>query len=194
MTPNSPATRRRGPRGCPASRCAPPGRRWRPGPCCSRCRGAATWRRSPASAAAPGSAAARVPVRSRSAVPRQQLRCGWCGAPAGQTCAACGGHRPARPGHRRAADRRGAGPGVSRRHRADLERRRAWSPRCPAAPAIVIATPGAEPRARRRLRGGDPARWLGAARQAEPAGGRGGAAALDERRRAGQASGRRAGG
>ena len=78
--------------------------------------------------------------------PAQQLRCGWCGAPAGQTCPACGGTalRALVTGERRTAEELGrAFPGVTVLTSSGPEVLAAVD----GTPAIVIATPGAEPRA-----------------------------------------------
>ena len=102
----------------------------------------------------------------------------------GQGCQNCGGTgiRAAVTGERRTAEELSrAFPGVPVRTSSGPEVLAA----VPDAPAIVIATPGAEPRARGWLRRRDPAGRLGVAGQAEPAGRGGSAAPLDERRRTG---------
>ena len=76
----------------------------------------------------------------------QPLRCGWCGTAAGRTCAVCGstGIRALVTGERRTAEELGrAFPGVPVLTSAGAGVLAAG----PASPAIVIATPGAEPRA-----------------------------------------------
>jgi primosomal protein N' (replication factor Y) len=118
--------------------------------------------------------------------PRQPLRCGWCGAPAGPSCPACGGSgvRALVTGERRTAEElRRAFPGVAVRTSSGQDVLAA----VPASPAIVIATPGAEPRAsggyaaailldgwallnRPSLRAGEEAlrRWMNAAALVRP--------------------------
>ena len=86
-----------------------------------------------------------------------------------------------------AAHRRGAGPGLPGRPGADLRRRPGAAPTVDGQPAIVVATPGAEPVGRGRLRRGRAARHLAAARPRRPARRRGGAAPLVQRRGAGPA-------
>ena len=71
---------------------------------------------------------------------------------------------------------------------------RRCSPRCPARPALVVATPGRGAARRGRVRRGAAARRLGDAVPPRPAGRRGDAAALDGRRGAGRAARRRAAG
>ena len=76
--------------------------------------------------------------------PGQPLRCGWCGAQAGPTCASCGGTglRALVTGARRTAEELGrAFPGVQVLTSSGTGVLAA----VPAAPAVVIATPGAEP-------------------------------------------------
>jgi primosomal protein N' (replication factor Y) len=118
--------------------------------------------------------------------PRQPLRCGWCGALAAQTCQNCRGSgiRAVATGERRTAEElHRAFPGVpvmvSSGDKVLAE--------IPDAPAIVIATPGAEPRAaggyaaailldgrsllaRPSLRAGEEAlrRWMNAAALVRP--------------------------
>ncbi|MGN6793428.1 MAG: primosomal protein N' [Streptosporangiaceae bacterium] len=78
--------------------------------------------------------------------PLQPLRCGWCGATAGQNCHNCGGTgiRALVTGERRTAEELShAFPGVPVRRSSGQEVLTA----IPDIPAIVIATPGAEPRA-----------------------------------------------
>jgi primosomal protein N' (replication factor Y) (superfamily II helicase) len=118
--------------------------------------------------------------------PHQPLRCGWCGAPAGQDCAACGGTgvRALITGERRTAEELSrAFPGVQVRTSSGS----AVLAAVPDAPLIVIATPGAEPRAadgyaaailldgwallaRPSLRAGEEAlrRWMNAAALVRP--------------------------
>ena len=111
--------------------------------------------------------------------------CRWCGALATDwACARCGSGqlRALVTGAARTAEELGrAFPGVPVRT--------SGSPHVlaavPAEPALVIATPGAEPVAPRRLRRRAAARRLGAARPAQPARRRGGAAPLAERGRPG---------
>jgi primosomal protein N' (replication factor Y) (superfamily II helicase) len=127
--------------------------------------------------------------------PRQPLRCGWCGAPAGQACENCGGTsiRAVVTGERRTAEELGrAFPAVTVR----LSSGDKVLAQIPDAPAIVIATPGAEPRAtggyaaailldgwallaRPSLRAGEEAlrRWMNAAALVRP-GAAGGAVVL----------------
>ncbi len=81
-------------------------------------------------------------------LPRQQaaLRCGWCGSPVGQRCAECGygGFRALVTGARRTAEELGrAFPAVPVRTSGRAE----IITEVPGTPAVVIATPGAEPRA-----------------------------------------------
>ena len=76
---------------------------------------------------------------------------------------ACGGAPAAGRRGRRRPDRRGAGPGVPGQ---PVRRSGGGAPvlaAVPARPALVVATPGAEPAGRRRLRRGAAARRLGAA-------------------------------
>jgi primosomal protein N' (replication factor Y) len=76
--------------------------------------------------------------------PGQPLRCGWCGLPVEVTCAQCGnaGLRALVTGARRTAEELGrAFPGVAVRTSSGAETLRA----VPDEPAIIIATPGAEP-------------------------------------------------
>ncbi|HEX5190723.1 MAG TPA: primosomal protein N' [Streptosporangiaceae bacterium] len=80
--------------------------------------------------------------------PYQPLRCGWCGAPAGQSCAACGGTgvRALVTGERRTAEELSrAFPGVPVMTSSGA----AVLAAVPDIHGIVIATPGAEPRAAR---------------------------------------------
>jgi primosomal protein N' (replication factor Y) len=118
--------------------------------------------------------------------PRQPLRCSWCGALAGQTCRNCRGSgiRAVATGERRTAEELGrvfpdVPVMVSSGDKVLAE--------IPDAPAIVIATPGAEPRAaggydaailldgwsllaRPSLRAGEEAlrRWMNAAALVRP--------------------------
>ena len=118
--------------------------------------------------------------------PGQPLRCGWCGAPAGQACQNCGGTgiRALVTGERRTAEELGrAFPGVP----VTMSSGDSVLAAIPDAPAIVIATPGAEPRsargyaaailldgwsllARPSLRAGEEAlrRWMNAAALVRP--------------------------
>jgi primosomal protein N' (replication factor Y) len=118
--------------------------------------------------------------------PGQPLRCGWCGKPAGQTCQNCGGTgiRALVTGERRTAEELGrAFPGVPVMTSSGDNVQAA----IPDSPAIVIATPGAEPRpaggyaaailldgwsllARPSLRAGEEAlrRWMNAAALVRP--------------------------
>jgi len=76
----------------------------------------------------------------------QQLRCGWCGTAAERTCAACGSTRIRAlvTGERRTAEELGrAFPGVP----VHTSSGSGVLAAVPQSPAIVIATPGAEPRA-----------------------------------------------
>ncbi len=76
--------------------------------------------------------------------PGQQLRCSWCGLPAGRTCANCGGAelRASVTGERRTAEELGrAFPGVPVRTSSGSRVLRS----VPGSAAIIIATPGAEP-------------------------------------------------
>jgi len=78
--------------------------------------------------------------------PGQPLRCGWCGSPHERTCASCGGTgiRALVTGERRTAEELGrAFPGVPVRTSSGSHVEAA----VPGSAAIVIATPGAEPRA-----------------------------------------------
>ena len=114
----------------------------------SRCRGAATWPRSPASAATtgPGAPACGGPLALAGPRPAA-LPLVRRGPTAGWRCPRVRAHRPARPGYRRRPHRRGTRPRLPRHCRcgspggADGDRGGA------AAPALVVATPGAEPRA-----------------------------------------------
>jgi primosomal protein N' (replication factor Y) (superfamily II helicase) len=118
--------------------------------------------------------------------PHQPLRCGWCGEPARQDCAACGGTgvRALVTGERRTAEELGrAFPGVP----VLTSSGSAVLATVPDAAGIVIATPGAEPRAahgyaagilldgwallaRPSLRAGEEAlrRWMNAAALVRP--------------------------
>jgi primosomal protein N' (replication factor Y) (superfamily II helicase) len=118
--------------------------------------------------------------------PRQPLRCGWCGALAAQTCQNCRGSgiRAVATGERRTAEELGrAFPAVPVMMSSGDE----VLAEIPDAPAIVIATPGAEPRAaggyaaailldgwsllaRPSLRAGEEAlrRWMNAAALVRP--------------------------
>ena len=114
--------------------------------------------------------------------------------PATGRCPDCGGTPAA--GRRSSAPRRTAeelGRAFPGRAGAHLRPRRRARPRSPAEPALVVATPGAEPVAEGGYARGAAARRLGAAGPARPAGGRGGAAPLAGRGRAGPA-GRATGG
>jgi primosomal protein N' (replication factor Y) len=75
----------------------------------------------------------------------QPLQCGWCGTAAGRTCAVCGstGIRAVVTGERRTAEELGrAFPGVP----VLTSSGSGVLATVPSSPAIVIATPGAEPR------------------------------------------------
>jgi primosomal protein N' (replication factor Y) len=118
--------------------------------------------------------------------PRQPLRCSWCGASAAQACQTCGGTgiRAVVTGERRTAEELGrAFPGVPVKTSSGDE----ILASTPDAQAIVIATPGAEPRAaggyaaailldgwsllaRQSLRAGEEAlrRWMNAAALVRP--------------------------
>ena len=118
--------------------------------------------------------------------PHQPLSCGWCGAPARQDCAACGGTgvRALVTGEQRTAEELGrAFPGVP----VLTSSGSAVLATVPDAAGIVIATPGAEPRAahgyaaailldgwallaRPSLRAGEEAlrRWMNAAALVRP--------------------------
>ena len=142
------ATRPRAPPGCRRWRCGPRARRWTraagAGP------GAAAWLRARAGLRPlphrrplpalhrPAVVAARR--RRRCAVPLVRPR----GTGAALRAVRVGGGP--RGGRGRAAHRRGTGPRVSRHHRGHLRRRRRGR-RGPDDPALVVATPGAEPRA-----------------------------------------------
>ena len=113
--------------------------------------------------------------------------CRWCGALAADwTCPRCGSGRLRAlvTGAARTAEELGrAFPGVPVRTSGGQH----VLAEVPAEPALVIATPGAEPVAAERLRCRAAPGRLGAARSAEPAGGRGDASPVAERRRPGQA-------
>jgi primosomal protein N' (replication factor Y) len=118
--------------------------------------------------------------------PRQPLRCGWCGTSAAQACQTCGdtGVRAIVTGERRTAEELGRGfPGVPVKTSSGEQ----ILASVPDAQAIVIATPGAEPRAaggyaaailldgwsllgRPSLRAGEEAvrRWMNAAALVRP--------------------------
>jgi primosomal protein N' (replication factor Y) len=100
--------------------------------------------------AAVGCERCRTPARCRCGGPAElpgpaaQLRCGWCGSPVGRECARCGhdGLRALVTGARRTAEElgrafRGAPVLTSGGSSVRAE--------VPAEPAIVVATPGAEP-------------------------------------------------
>ena len=77
---------------------------------------------------------------------RALLRCGWCAAPAGRKCASCGhtGLRALVTGAARTAEELGrAFPSVPVRTSGRAE----VLAEVPGSPAVVVATPGAEPRA-----------------------------------------------
>ncbi|MGO9079572.1 MAG: primosomal protein N' [Streptosporangiaceae bacterium] len=100
--------------------------------CCERCRALARCGRCGGPVTVPGPAAAP--------------RCGWCGSPASARCPNCGhdGLRALVTGAGRTAEELGrAFPSVPVR----TSGRAGILTRVPAAPAIVVATPGAEPRA-----------------------------------------------
>ena len=111
--------------------------------------------------------------------------CRWCGALAADwTCARCGSGqlRALVTGAARTAEELGrAFPGVPVRTSGGQH----VLATVPAEPALVIATPGAEPVAPGRLRRRAAARRLGAARPAQPARSGGGPAPLAERGRPG---------
>ena len=134
--------------GCRRWRCAPRERRWTPAiPCWSRCRAGVTCPRWPAGAVAPSPAAGTAPARCRCPDRRRRGR----GVP---VVRARGTSRTAlrplrlrrgpRRRRRRPPHRRGARPSVSRHHRRHVRRRRRGG-RVPGGPALVVATPGAEP-------------------------------------------------
>jgi primosomal protein N' (replication factor Y) (superfamily II helicase) len=78
--------------------------------------------------------------------PRAAPRCGWCAAPAGRPCASCGhtGLRALVTGAGRTAEELGrAFPSVPVRTSGGAE----VIAEVPGSPAVVVATPGAEPRA-----------------------------------------------
>ena len=78
--------------------------------------------------------------------PGQQPQCGWCGTPAGPRCGTCGGTvlRAVVTGERRTAEELArAFPGVAVRTSSGA----GVLASVPATPALVIATPGAEPAA-----------------------------------------------
>ena len=193
-TPSWPATRPPGPPGCPRWPGGPPGTRWRPARrCWSRCPGAATCRRWPARDC------------------RTPARCPHCAGPLGSASAARGAGLPlVRPGAGRVRlPGAAAAAGCARSSSAPAGPPRSWAGRSPACrcgppardggarrrcrprPALVVATPGAEPVAERRLRRGAAAGRLGPADPGRPARRRGGAAPLARRGRAGPAGRRR---
>ena len=197
-TGSSAGTRRRPRPGCPASRSAPPAPRSRPAArSSSRCRGAATWPRSPAAAAVP-----RPGASPWSAGRTATGRSGWPASTPRRTAAGAARWRPAGAarhcghdrlraivtGATRTAEELGrAFPGVKvRTSGGDLV-----LPTVPDEPALVISTPGAEPLAGRgratpprccstagrcsawpSLRAGEEAlrRWLAAAALVRPDG------------------------
>ena len=135
--------RQPGPRACRASHCAPRAKRSPPDPCFSRCRAAVTWPQSAASAAAlrPGATAAgplSCQVRGH--------RCAAAGAApqSARSCRRCGhqGLRALVTGARRTAEELGRAfgsvPVVSSGGSSVLSQ---VGPE----PAVVVATPGAEP-------------------------------------------------
>ena len=137
----------RGPPGCRRWRCGPRAPHWRPGRRCSfRCPGAATCPRWRAPVAGPSPDAGTAPARCRCRTGTPRGRCAGGAAATSRHCAApdaaptpcapsssapaapprnSAGRFPASPSSRRAATR--------------------WWPRCPREPAVVVATPGAEP-------------------------------------------------
>ena len=100
----------------------------------------------PASAAAPRPGARPAPARSRCTGPTTPPACRWCGTDAdGLGVPDVRPPRPARAGARRRPHRRGAGPHLPRTPGPHLQRRPGARRRSTAQPAIVVATPGAEP-------------------------------------------------
>ena len=142
-----PGTRRPGPPACPAWRCAPSATRWPAAPSCSRCRAAATWPRWPANGAGRQPGARPAAARWRWPAPRPRRVCRWCGRVApSRVCQHCGhaGLRALVTGAGRTAEELGrAFPSVPVR----TSGRSGVLHEVPADPAVVVATPGAEPRA-----------------------------------------------
>ena len=159
------------------------------GPSWSRCRGAATWPPSPAAGAAPRPGALTCGGPLEIGGSHQTPGCRWCGAlTADWTCARCGSGqlRALVTGAARTAEELGrAFPGVPVRTSGGQH----VLATVPAEPALVIATPGAEPVAaggyaaallldgwamlgRPSLRAAEEAmrRWLNAAALVRPAG------------------------
>ena len=138
-------------------------------------------RADPAHRATPPSLACercRTPARCRTcagplALPRPTAppACRWCGtADAGAGPARECGHRGLRaPVRRRRPHRRGARPHLRRHARCAPRAATGCWPRSTTGPAIVVATPGAEPVAAGRLRRRRPARHLAAAGPHRPA-------------------------
>ena len=115
--------------------------------CWCRCRVAATSRRWPAGAAGRSPAAGIAPVRCRWTTATSGPVCRWCGrADAAPRCARCGSDavRAVVVGARRTAEELGrAFPGTA----VITSAGEAVVPEVAARPALVVATPGAEPRA-----------------------------------------------
>ena len=135
--------------GCRRWRCRPPGRRSTPGtPSWSRCRAGAMFPRWPAAAVAPSPAAGIAPARCRCPIGMPRVRCAGgaaarnphCAAPdAGPTPSARSSSAPAGPPKNSA----GHFPAPASSPPAATPSCR----RCPRDPALVVATPGAEPSA-----------------------------------------------
>ncbi len=155
-----------------------PRRGYVPSLACARCRTIARCRHCTGPAVAAG-------ARDPGAV------CRWCGrAEPALRCARCGSEavRAVVVGARRTAEELGrAFPGTP----VITSAGDAIVAEVDARPALVVATPGAEPRAVGRVRGGAAAGHLGAAGPAGPARRRGCAVALDVRGRAGAGPRRR---
>ena len=137
-------------------------------------------------AATPARCAHLRRARCGSPAPVAAPRCRWCGRPPDLALPDCGASRFRATVGRRSSHRRGAGPGLPRGPRCAPRPRaaRCWLDVSPARPALVVATPGAEPVAD----GGYAAALLldgwALLGRAGPAGGRGGAAPLARRGRA----------
>ena len=110
----------------------------------SRCRGGATWPRSPAPGAAPRPGAPPAPGRWRSAARTGRPAAG--GAARWRRTGLCPLRfgPAARAGHRRGAHRGGTGPRLPRRAVRTSGGQHVLAA-VPAEPALVVATPGAEP-------------------------------------------------
>ena len=176
--------------GCPAWPCAPRARRSAAGRCCSRCPGAATSSPSPASAAASGPAAQRAAARCPCPGRRRAPCAAGAAGPRARSACGCGqpGLRALVVGAGRTAEELGrAFPAA----KVLTSGRNGVIAEVGSAPAVVVATPGAEPRAdggyaaavlldgwallgRASLRAAEEAlrRWLNAAALVRP-GGRG---------------------